>query len=90
MTDKARAGMARVLGLELALLRAEVELLEELIERGILPQGARRTPTAPELRAGVRFAELDRIVNDSAALLARKADRVRDRVLGWQKGVIRW
>lgn len=81
MTDKARAGMARVLSLELALLAAEVELLDELVKRGILPEGARRTPTAPELRAGVRFAELDRIVNDAAALIARKSDRVRDRVL---------
>lgn len=81
MTEKARAGMARVLGLELALLAAEVELLEELIAKGILPPGARRTPTAPELRAGVRFAELDRIVNDAAALITRKADRVRDHVL---------
>jgi len=81
MTEKARAGMARVLGLELALLAAEVELLEELIAKGILPPHARRTPTGPELRAGVRFAELDRIVNDAAALLARKAERVRERVL---------
>jgi hypothetical protein len=81
MSEKARATMARVLAAEIALLTAEVELLEELIARGILPPGARRTPTAPELRAGVRFAELDRIVNDAALLLARKADRVRDALL---------
>ena len=72
---------ADTLGLEVELLAAEVNLLEELIARGILPVGARRAPTAPELRAGVRFAELDRIVNDSAALVSRKADRIRDHVL---------
>ena len=81
MTEQARARMARVLGLEVALLAAEVELLEELIGKGILPEGARRTPTGPEIRAGVRFAELDRIVNDAALLLVRHADRVRDRLL---------
>lgn len=81
MTEPARARMGRVLRLELALLRAEVDLLEQLIAAGIMPEGARRTPTAPELRAGVRFAELDRIVLEAAALIARKADRVRDAVL---------
>lgn len=54
-----------------AMLAAETEYLEELITRGILPAGARREPTSRELRAGVRFAELDRIVNDATGLLTR-------------------
>jgi hypothetical protein len=69
------------LDVEVALLAAEVEFLEQLVAAGILPPGARRAPTAPELRAGVRFAELDRIVNEAAGLLSRKVDRVRDHVL---------
>lgn len=77
----ARQAMARVLALEVSLLEAEVDLMARLIAAGILPEGARRTPTARELRAGVRFAELDRIVTDAAALIARKADRVRTHVL---------
>lgn len=81
MTGRAIAHRERGLGLEVALLAAEVNLLEELIAAGILPEGARRQPSAQELRAGVRFAELDRIVNDAAALLARKVERVRDTTL---------
>lgn len=81
MTERAQARRRRVLGLELALLEAEVNLLEELIRAGIMPEGARRQPTAHELRAGVRFAELDRLVLEAAALIGRKVDRVRDHVL---------
>lgn len=54
-----------------AMLAAETEYLEELIRRGILPAGARREPTSRELRAGVRFAELDRIVLEATGLLTR-------------------
>lgn len=76
-----RLAKARVLALEVALLEAEVDLMARLIAQGIMPPGARREPTGPELRAGVRFAELDRIVNDAAALIARRTQRVRDHVL---------
>lgn len=76
-----RSAKARVLALGIALLEAEVELMQRLRDQGIIPLDARREPTAPELRAGVRFAELDRIVNNAAGLIARKADRVRDHVL---------
>lgn len=69
------------LALDLALLDAEVALLEELDARGIVPADARRQPTAGELRAGVRFSELDRIVEEAAQLVARKADRVRTALL---------
>lgn len=72
---------ASALELDVALLAAEVDLLEELIARGILPPNARRTPTERELRAGVRFAELDRIVNQAAMLLMRKTEDVRAEVL---------
>lgn len=67
--------------LEVDLLAAELALEEDLVARGIMPAGARRQPLDHELAAGVRFAELDRIVNDAAGLLARKAERVREHVL---------
>lgn len=76
-----RLAKARVLALEVALLEAEVDLMARLITAGIIPPGARREPTGPELRAGVRFAELDRIVNDTAALVVRRTQQVRDHVL---------
>lgn len=79
--DSARQRRARVLAAEVALLTAEVKLLEDLIAAGIMPKGARRQPTAGELRAGVRFAELDRIVVQAAGLIVRHTDRVRDHVL---------
>lgn len=69
------------LELEVALLEAEADLLEQLIAAGIMPPGARRAPTDHELRAGVRFAQLDRIVTEAAGLIARKAERVREHVL---------
>lgn len=73
--------MARVLALEVALLEAEVGLLDELVRRGIMPADARRTPTVPEIRAGVHFGELERIVDQAAANLFRHTDPVRTHVL---------
>lgn len=70
-----------VLATEVALLAAETDYIAELIERGILPEGARREPTTRELRAGVRFAELDRIVTQAGALIARTVGPVRDVLL---------
>jgi hypothetical protein len=66
---------------DVALLAAEADYIAELIDRGILPAGARREPTSQELRAGVRFAELDRIVVDAAALIVRATIPVRDHLL---------
>lgn len=63
------------------MLAAEAEYLEELITRGILPVGARREPTSRELRAGVRFAELDRIVTEAVGLLTRTAGPIREALL---------
>lgn len=69
------------LELEVSLLAAELELTEQLIDRGIITGLERRLPTAVELAAGVRFAALDRIVEQTAGLIARKVNRVRDHVL---------
>lgn len=69
------------LEVEVALLAAEAEYLTELIDRGILPPDARREPTPGELRSGVRFAELDRIVVQAAALVMRDIAPVRDDLL---------
>lgn len=76
MTD-ARA----ILEAETALLAAQAEYLAELIAAGILPEGARREPTARELRAGVRFAELDRIVTEAVGLITRTIGPVRDQLV---------
>lgn len=69
------------LSAEVALLAAEVDLVEDLVKRGILPEGARRVPTPGELRSGVRFADLDRIVVEAAEVMGRRVDAVRDAVL---------
>lgn len=69
--------MSTDLDLEVALLEAEVDLLTRMADAGIVPPGARRQPTAGELRAGVLFAELDRIVDDAARVIADHADTVR-------------
>lgn len=73
--------MVRVLTLELALLEAEAGLVDELIRTGVMPAGARRTPTVPEIRGRVHFGELDRIVEQATARLLRHTDAVRDAVL---------
>lgn len=67
----------QALDVEVALLAAEADYIAELIDRGILPPGARREPTSRELRAGVRFAELDRLVVQTAALVMRDLEPVR-------------
>lgn len=77
MTGDARAQLEA----EVALLEAEAEYLAELIAAGILPEGARREPSTRELRAGVRFAELDRIVAEAAGLITRTIGPVRDQLL---------
>lgn len=69
------------LEVDLALLAAETEYHAELISRGILPEGARREPTTQELRAGVRFAELDRIVAEAVGLITRTVGPVREQLL---------
>lgn len=69
--------MSGGLELEVSLLEAEAQLLEELIASGILPPDARREPTAHELRAGVKFADLNRIVLSAAAELLRQTETVR-------------
>lgn len=73
--------MTRDLELEVSLLEAEAAFLEQLVTAGILPKGARRVPSDHELRAGVRFAELDRLVAQAAGLLLRKSEAVREHVL---------
>lgn len=75
------AALGRVLALEVALLEAEVALMSRLVDDKIIPPDARREPTPVELRAAVKFAELDRIVNDAAALLLRHTEAVRDHTL---------
>lgn len=69
------------LEVDLALLAAETEYHAELVTRGILPEGARREPTTGELRAGVRFAELDRIVTEAVGLITRTVGPVRDQLI---------
>lgn len=69
------------LEVDLALLAAETEYHAELVTRGILPEGARREPTTGELRAGVRFAELDRIVAEAVGLITRTVGPVREQLL---------
>lgn len=81
MTRADLAAIGRVRALEVALLEAEVDLLQRLIVDGIIPPNARRQPTAVELRAGVRFAALDRIVVQAAGLIVRRTDVVRNAVL---------
>ncbi|MEG1971444.1 MAG: hypothetical protein RR101_15135, partial [Burkholderiaceae bacterium] len=64
-----------------AAIDTEAAIIATLIERRIVPAGARRMPHPHELRAGTRFAELDRIVVDAAALVSRRVDPVREFIL---------
>lgn len=68
------------LDVEVALLEAETDLLHRLTRDGRVVPG-KRAPTTAEVRAGVRFAELDRLVGDSAGRIAGIADRVRNATL---------
>lgn len=67
---------APVSELEVALLEAEVEQLERELALGYAMPGKRR-PFAHELRAGVRFAELDRQAEELAVRLTRAAHATR-------------
>lgn len=69
-----------LLDAEVALLEAELDLTVELITAGYGVPG-HREPMTHEVVAGVRFAELERIVEDTYAQLARIGDRVRGEVL---------
>lgn len=73
----------------IALLSAEADYVAELVARGILPPGARREPSAAELRSGCRFAALDRIVEDATGLLVRATLPVRALLLEELAGTIR-
>lgn len=69
-----------VLRAEAALLEAEVALLAAEREAGAHVEGKRR-PFEHELRAGVRFAELDRDVVDTTGAVTRRATAVREQLL---------
>lgn len=64
------------LELEVALLAAELEQHERLVELGIAVPG-RRAPSTPEVRSGVRFARLDDLVTQAGEDVAAEAARVR-------------
>ena len=70
----------QLLEAHLALLELDVALLTELTAAGYAVPG-RRMPSPAEIRAHVRFAELDRLTEEAAERLAREAAKVRDAVL---------
>lgn len=76
----APASSPALLAAEVGLLEVEVELARLLGLDGRTVPG-HRAPSTAEVRAGVRFAELDRLVTATAADLAAVADRVRGQVL---------